>query len=167
MWRARGTLITCSKDVRSNHRAIFERPMPHGHLAQTVWRSEHLVRDSDQCFEGEHFRTLDNDSSSDRISNVSSMYLRNVDHEGVPQLSARSFVLEATETKRTEFSTEPSSPGPENDKDDDYYANMGDALRTLRDDIPHLFKKDLNCTKLCYHSKPGCSSIQQAVRFSS
>lgn len=53
-------------------------------------------------------------------------------------------LLEATETKLAEFSGKQGSPGPENDKNDDYYANMGDALRTLRDDIPQLFRKELN-----------------------
>lgn len=39
---------------------------------------------------------------------------------------------------------EPSSP-PGKEKQVDYYANVGDAIRTLRDDIPQLFVKDLNC----------------------
>lgn len=164
MWRARGTLTISSKDIRSNQRALFQRPFHHRHLAQTIWRSEHLVPDNDQRFEGGHFRTLDIDSSNNRISNVSSVCLQNVDHQGSPQLSERTLVVEATETKRTEFSTEPSSPGPENDKDDDYYANMGDALRTLRDDIPHIFKKDLNCTKLGCYGKTGCP-VQQDIPF--
>lgn len=30
----------------------------------------------------------------------------------------------------------------------DYYANVGDAIRTLRDDIPHLFDEELNCKHL-------------------
>lgn len=50
----------------------------------------------------------------------------------------------ATETKLAECSGKQGSPGPQNDKHDDYYANMGDALRTLREDIPHLFRKELN-----------------------
>ncbi|KAG1674930.1 hypothetical protein FOA52_014723 [Chlamydomonas sp. UWO 241] len=44
--------------------------------------------------------------------------------------------------------TQPSSfspqPGGGGDKDKDYYANVGDAIRALRADIPNLFKKDLN-----------------------
>eukprot|EP00889_Picochlorum_renovo_P007010 jgi/Picre1/34040/NNA_001517.t1 len=35
------------------------------------------------------------------------------------------------------------SPDPQEDKEEDYYANMGDAIRTLREDIPQLFRKVL------------------------
>ena len=52
--------------------------------------------------------------------------------------------IKATETKLAECSGKQGSPGPQNDKNDDYYANMGDALRTLREDIPQLFRKELN-----------------------
>jgi hypothetical protein len=31
------------------------------------------------------------------------------------------------------------------EKSPDYYANVGDAIRTLREDIPRLFEQDLNC----------------------
>lgn len=31
------------------------------------------------------------------------------------------------------------------EKTGDYFANLGDAIRTLRDDIPSLFERDLNC----------------------
>lgn len=34
-------------------------------------------------------------------------------------------------------------------KHEDYYANVGDAIRTLREDIPLLFVKDLNCESSC------------------
>lgn len=33
------------------------------------------------------------------------------------------------------------------DKAPDYYANVGDAIRTLREDIPMLFSRDLNCER--------------------
>lgn len=36
-------------------------------------------------------------------------------------------------------------PAPPGQKHPDYYANVGTAIRTLRDDIPHLFYKDLDC----------------------
>lgn len=54
-------------------------------------------------------------------------------------------LLEATETKSAEFSAKHSSPDPEEDKEEDYYANMGDAIRTLREDIPQLFRKEFDC----------------------
>lgn len=38
--------------------------------------------------------------------------------------------------------TPPKGPG---EKSSDYYANVGDAIRTLREDIPLLFRQDLNC----------------------
>jgi len=31
------------------------------------------------------------------------------------------------------------------EKSPDYYANVGDAIRTLREDIPLLFERELNC----------------------
>lgn len=40
--------------------------------------------------------------------------------------------------------TTPPTKGP-GEKSPDYYANVGDAIRTLRDDIPDLFTQDLNC----------------------
>jgi hypothetical protein len=30
-------------------------------------------------------------------------------------------------------------------RSDDYFANVGDAIRSLREDIPLLFQRDLNC----------------------
>ena len=46
-------------------------------------------------------------------------------------------------------SVPPQSEGPKGGGDGgrspDYFANVGDAIRTLRDDIPKLFEKDLNC----------------------
>lgn len=42
------------------------------------------------------------------------------------------------------------------EKCSDYYANVGDAIRTLRDDIPHLFDRKLNCELLCVRcASPG------------
>jgi hypothetical protein len=38
-----------------------------------------------------------------------------------------------------------SSPPDQREKSPDYYANVGDAIRTLREDIPLLFERDLNC----------------------
>ena len=35
----------------------------------------------------------------------------------------------------------------------DFYANVGDAIRTLRDDIPLLFERDLNCK---WRGQAGC-----------
>lgn len=40
--------------------------------------------------------------------------------------------------------TTPPTKGP-GEKSPDYYANVGDAIRTLREDIPRLFEQDLNC----------------------
>jgi hypothetical protein len=42
------------------------------------------------------------------------------------------------------------------EKSPDYYANVGDAIRTLREDIPLLFERELNCA---HHQ----SLVQQAV----
>ena len=54
--------------------------------------------------------------------------------------------LKATEaTKSPEFPSLNKYQPTEESKKDDYYANMGDAIRTLREDIPQMFRKDLNC----------------------
>jgi len=37
------------------------------------------------------------------------------------------------------------TPPDQREKTPDYYANVGDAIRTLREDIPLLFEKELNC----------------------
>ena len=39
----------------------------------------------------------------------------------------------------------PGSAGPGGGKDDDFYANVGYAIRTLRDEIPQLFYQDFTC----------------------
>lgn len=39
--------------------------------------------------------------------------------------------------------TTPPTKGP-GEKSPDYYANVGDAIRTLREDVPRLFEQDLN-----------------------
>jgi hypothetical protein len=51
--------------------------------------------------------------------------------------------------------TTPPTKGP-GEKSPDYYANVGDAIRTLRDDIPDLFTQDLNCE---YQQKGSGSGI--------
>ena len=38
-----------------------------------------------------------------------------------------------------------SPPPPGEDRDKDFFANVGDAIRTLREDYPLLFVKSLNC----------------------
>lgn len=48
-------------------------------------------------------------------------------------------------TKSPEFPSLNKYQPTEESKKDDYYANMGDAIRTLREDIPQMFRKDLNC----------------------
>lgn len=35
--------------------------------------------------------------------------------------------------------------GPQNDRSPDFYANVGSAIRTLRDETPALFQRDLTC----------------------
>jgi hypothetical protein len=54
--------------------------------------------------------------------------------------------------------TTPPTKGP-GEKSPDYYANVGDAIRTLREDIPLLFKQDLNC-----EWRPAGAAAQQHRR---
>ena len=42
----------------------------------------------------------------------------------------------------------PGSAGPGGGKDDDFYANVGFAIRTLREEIPQLFYQDFTCESL-------------------
>ena len=39
----------------------------------------------------------------------------------------------------------PANAGPGGSKDDDFYANVGNAIRTLRAEIPRLFQQDFTC----------------------
>ena len=39
----------------------------------------------------------------------------------------------------------PANTGPGGSKDDDFYANVGNAIRTLRAEIPRLFQQDFTC----------------------
>lgn len=57
------------------------------------------------------------------------------------QLWSRGLFLVSVDDKPK---TTPPTKGP-GEKSPDYYANVGDAIRTLREDIPLLFKQDLNC----------------------
>ena len=51
----------------------------------------------------------------------------------------------------------PGGKGP------DFYANLGQATRTLREDIPLLFQKDLNCapslSQLQSHARDTCRGL--------
>lgn len=40
----------------------------------------------------------------------------------------------------------PPGPPKSKDKKEDFYANVGDAIRTLREDVPTCLKDDINCT---------------------
>jgi hypothetical protein len=44
---------------------------------------------------------------------------------------------------------EPPKSRQREDRQDDFYANVGDAIRTLREDVPTLFSKELNCAPYC------------------
>lgn len=41
---------------------------------------------------------------------------------------------------------EPPKQKDRQEKHDDFYANVGDAIRTLREDVPNCLRSDLNCT---------------------
>lgn len=54
------------------------------------------------------------------------------------------FPVQVNETRTTEFAL--GRQAREDEKKEDYYANVGDAIRTLREDIPQMFRKELDCT---------------------
>jgi len=39
----------------------------------------------------------------------------------------------------------PKPPGKDPKQREDFYANIGEAIRTLKEEIPQLFQKDLTC----------------------
>ena len=43
---------------------------------------------------------------------------------------------------------EPPKQKERQEKHDDFYANVGDAIRTLREDVPSCLRSDLNCAAL-------------------
>ena len=54
----------------------------------------------------------------------------------------------------------PGSAGPGGPKDDDFYANVGYAIRTLREEIPLLFQQDFTCeARSSCLSRPGHPSL--------
>jgi hypothetical protein len=57
------------------------------------------------------------------------------------------FLVSVDDKPRTSLPPPQKGSGGGGDKSPDYYANVGDAIRTLREDIPLLFKQDLNCER--------------------
>ena len=64
---------------------------------------------------------------------------------------------------------QPCAPPPEasklkdphsKQKQEDYYANVGDAIRTLRDETPYLFQQDLSCKCNKSHSCICCMLVR-------
>jgi len=49
----------------------------------------------------------------------------------------------------------------------DFFANLGDAIRTLREDIPDLFSRDLNCESRAdwYFDCSPCARVNRIVKF--
>jgi hypothetical protein len=56
--------------------------------------------------------------------------------------AARAHVLAAQAPQQQQQNR---SPPDQRERSPDYYANVGDAIRTLREDIPLLFERELNC----------------------
>lgn len=55
------------------------------------------------------------------------------------------------------------TPPDQREKSPDYYANVGDAIRTLREDIPLLFERELNCKRAWVASRVvTCSTTRDA-----
>jgi hypothetical protein len=56
-------------------------------------------------------------------------------------------------------SVDEKPPTKNQEKCPDYYANVGDAIRTLREDVPALFERELNCEflQLLYGCWTSCS----------
>jgi hypothetical protein len=55
----------------------------------------------------------------------------------------------------------PSKPPQQEERDKEFFANVGDAIRSLREDYPLLFVKDLNCEThcppACVPARPACA----------
>ena len=52
------------------------------------------------------------------------------------------------------------SPGGGNGKNDEFYANVGNAIRTLREEIPLLFQQDFTCEGA---SLTGCIRYRKSI----
>jgi hypothetical protein len=63
---------------------------------------------------------------------------------------------------QVQLGNEPPKQKQNKERHDDFYANVGDAIRTLRDDIPDLFGEDLNCASLF----PDIASFHASFRAS-
>lgn len=51
-------------------------------------------------------------------------------------------------TLQVQVGGKPEPPKQRNERHDDFYANVGTAIRTLREDVPVLFVRELNCAPL-------------------
>jgi hypothetical protein len=65
---------------------------------------------------------------------------------------------------------EPPKHKSREERHDDFYANVGDAIRTLREDVPTLFKRELNCAlqkaaDTAMMSRCFCSACHRSVPF--
>lgn len=58
----------------------------------------------------------------------------------------------------------PKAPSSDSrEKSPDYYANLGDVIRTLREDIPELFQRELNCK--CGRIQPSSQRLACNILF--
>lgn len=75
--------------------------------------------------------------------------------QGDPLWSHGVFAVSVDEEQPPRTTREPDS----NEKCPDYYANVGDAIRTLREDVPALFERELNCARHTHAPPPKCRPL--------
>lgn len=125
----------------------------HQLLSRLEWQGHDPAHSS--CTDGPHFMPLPTPPEADQQgSSVLSVDLRRPLHPAQPSdASFRLLPSDATPAgvgRHRSLHVQLNEPPQQRDSDDqkkppDYYANVGDAIRTLRDDIPLLFKKELDC----------------------
>ena len=118
----------------------------------SLWR---LARPDDEDESSSHASCSSDQHRSMNVSWNRLERMWNYDEKSIDieTLMATSPIASASQASAVEEKPPPTVPpqpggpnkGGDGGKSPDYYANVGDAIRTLRDDIPRLFERDINC----------------------
>lgn len=82
--------------------------------------------------------------SNQALSSSSSSSSKTQEFEEDSTLSLLSLPVQAPPVRGSQVKTRPSASDKQQHSKDEFYINLGLAVRTLREDLPLLFTKDLN-----------------------
>lgn len=88
------------------------------------------------------------------------MNLAALDAPHAPMLADR-MALGSLGVLQVQVGGKPEPPKQRHERHDDFYANVGTAIRTLREDVPVLFVRDMDCALRCLSA--ACATSQKNV----